>query len=97
MQVLDAVEPAADCEFSGQTVQLADPVTLLYVFASQIVQLPPSGPVNPLLQMQFVRALEPLGDCEFSGQASQLAEPVTLLYVCMLQTVQISPFGPVYP
>jgi hypothetical protein len=47
MQLLDAMEPLGDCEFAGQTVQLADPVTLLYVFASQIVQLPPSGPVNP--------------------------------------------------
>jgi hypothetical protein len=28
-------------------VQFADPVTVLYVFDSQIVQLPPSGPVNP--------------------------------------------------
>jgi hypothetical protein len=97
MQVLDAMEPMGDCEFAGQAVQLADPVTLLYVFASQIVQLPASGPVYPSLQLQFVDAVEPLGDCEFSGQAWQLAEPVTLLYVFMLQTVQISPFGPVYP
>jgi hypothetical protein len=97
MQVLNAMEPLGDCEFNGQPVQLAEPVTVLYVFASQIVQLPASGPVYPSLQLQFVDAVEPLGDCEFSGQAWQLAEPVTLLYVFMLQTVQISPFGPVYP
>ena len=47
MQVLDAMEPLGDCEFVGQAVQLADPVTLLYVFASQTVQLAPLGPVKP--------------------------------------------------
>ena len=46
-QAVCAMEPLGDCELAGQAVQLADPVTLLYVFASQIVQLPPSGPVNP--------------------------------------------------
>ena len=97
MQVLDAMEPMGDCEFAGQAVQLADPVTLLYVFASQIVQLPPSGPVNPSLQMQVLNAMEPLGDCELAGQAVQLADPVTLLYVFSSQMAQISPFAPVNP
>ena len=97
MQLLDAMEPLGDCEFAGQTVQLADPVTLLYVFASQIVQLPPSGPVNPSLQMQVLNAMEPLGDCELAGQAVQLADPVTLLYVFSSQMAQISPFAPVNP
>ena len=86
-----------DCEFAGQAVQLADPVTLLYVFASQIVQLPPSGPVNPSLQMQVLNAMQPLGDCELAGQAVQLADPVTLLYVFSSQMAQISPFAPVNP
>ena len=97
MQVLDAMEPLGDCELAGQPVQLADPVTLLYVFASQIVQLPPSGPVNPSLQMQVLNAMEPLGDCELAGQAVQLADPVTLLYVFSSQMAQISPFAPVNP
>ena len=97
MQVLDAMEPMGDCEFAEQAVQLADPVTLLYVFASQIVQLPPSGPVNPSLQMQVLNAMEPLGDCELAGQAVQLADPVTLLYVFSSQMAQISPFAPVNP
>ena len=97
MQVLDAMEPMGDCEFAEQAVQLADPVTLLYVFASQIVQLPPSGPVNPSLQMQVLNAMEPLGDCEFNGQPVQLADPVTLLYVFSSQMAQISPFAPVNP
>ena len=39
MQVLDAMEPMGDCEFGGQAVQLAEPGTVLYVFAWQIVQL----------------------------------------------------------
>jgi hypothetical protein len=47
MQVLNATEPLGDCEFSGQAVQLADPVTLLYVFSSQIAQISPFAPVNP--------------------------------------------------
>ena len=97
MQVLDAMEPMGDCEFAEQAVQLADPVTLLYVFASQIVQLPPSGPVNPSLQMQVLNAMEPMGDCELAGQAVQLADPVTLLYVFSSQMAQISPFAPVNP
>ena len=97
MQLLDAMEPLGDCEFAGQLVQLALPVTLLYVFVSQIVQLPPSGPVNPSLQMQVLNAMEPLRDCEFNGQAVQLADPVTLLYVFSSQMAQISPFAPVNP
>ena len=40
MQSVDAIEPWGDCEFAGQLVQLALPVTLLYVFVSQIVQAP---------------------------------------------------------
>ena len=47
MQSVDAIEPWGDCEFAGQLVQLALPIAVLYVFAWQIVQLPPSGPVNP--------------------------------------------------
>jgi hypothetical protein len=97
MQVLDAMEPMGDCEFAEQAVQLADPVTLLYVFASQIVQLPPSGPVNPSLQMQVLNAMEPMGDCELAGQSVHLADPVTLLYVFSSQMAQISPFAPVNP
>ena len=75
----------------------ADPGTLLNVSDSQIVQLPPSGPVNPSLQMQVLNAMEPLGDCEFNGQPVQLADPVTLLYVFSSQMAQISPFAPVNP
>ena len=97
MQVLDAMEPMGDCEFNGQAVQLPDPIAVLYVFAWQIVQLPPSGPVNPSLQMQVLNAMEPLGDCELAGQAVQLADPVTLLYVFSSQMAQISPFAPVNP
>ena len=97
MQLSTLVEPWGDCWFGRQAVQLADPVTVLYVFAWQIVQLPPSGPVNPSLQMQLLDAMDPLGDCEFAGQTVQLADPVTLLYVFASQIVQVPPSGPVNP
>jgi hypothetical protein len=80
-----------------QAVQIADPVTVLYVCASQIVQLPPSGPVNPWLQMQLLDSIDPMGDCEFKGQAVQIADPVTVLYVFASQIVQLPPSGPVNP
>jgi hypothetical protein len=95
MQLLDAIEPGKDCEFARQLVQLRLPIAVLYVFAWQIVQLPPSGPVNPCLHTQLLSSIEPWGDCEFGGQTVQLADPVTVLYVFDSQIVQLPPSGPV--
>ena len=50
----------------------ADPLTSLYVPDPHELQLPPSGPVNPTLHVQFLR--NPLRNLEkvFSGQSMQV-------------------------
>ena len=97
MQSVDAIEPWGDCEFAGQLVQLALPVTLLYVFASQIAQISPFAPVNPGLQLQLLDDIEPGKDCEFGRQSTQLRLPIAVLYVFAWQIVQLPPSGPVNP
>ena len=54
----------------------ADPVDILYFPATHAVHMPPSGPVHPSLQVQFVKDALPEGELEFDGQAMhvELAE-----------------------
>ena len=56
----------------AQAVHELDPLTSLYVPDSHELQLPPSGPVNPTLHVQFLR--NPLRNLEkvFSGQSMQV-------------------------
>jgi hypothetical protein len=64
------------------SVQAADPVDTLYLPATHAVQLPPSGPVDPALQVQLVKAALPAGELELVGQAVHDASvvcPVAIL------------------
>jgi hypothetical protein len=51
-----------------QSVHAANPVDTLYFPATHAAHGPPFGPVNPVLQVQFVKAELPAGELEFDGQ-----------------------------
>ena len=88
MQFVKTVLPAGELESDGQVmhVELAVvPTAVVYVPAAQTeqtvpathaVQVPPSGPVHPTLQVQFVKAALPKGELESVGQVMhvELAE-----------------------
>ena len=74
-----------------QFVHSAVPVDVLYFPATQSAQGPPSGPVEPALQVQFVKAALLGGELEFDGQAVhvKLAEaPTAVEYVPPAQSEQ---------
>jgi hypothetical protein len=51
-----------------QSVHTAAPVDVLYFPATHAVQVPPSDPVEPALQVQFVKAGLPADEMEADGQ-----------------------------
>jgi hypothetical protein len=69
-----------------QSVHRADPVSALYFPATHVVHEPPSGPVHPALQVQFVNAVLPAGESEFDGQALHV-ELAAVEYVPAPQSV----------
>ena len=69
-----------------QSEQTAEPVASLYVPGTHDVQMPPSGPVNPALQLHV--DLE-LSDFEFAGQVTQVLTPVTLEYASIGHCTQV--------
>jgi len=79
MQAATAVLPAGESEFVGQPTQPEFPVPDLYVPAKHCVHVPPSGPLDPALQMQAATAVLPAGESEFVGQPTQLEFPVPVL------------------
>jgi hypothetical protein len=73
-----------------QSVHAALPVWILYLPATQAVHEPPSGPVNPALQVQAARAELGLGELELPGHVRQVAAnvaPVLVEYVPAPQSV----------
>ena len=52
-----------------QSVQAADPIDVLYFPATHSAHGPPSGPVDPALQVQLVKAELRAGELEFDGQS----------------------------
>ena len=65
MQLVEVELPADEVEFVGQSMHGADPVNALYLPATHAVQLPPSGPEWPALQVQIEL---PPGDQESAKQ-----------------------------
>jgi ABC-type cobalt transport system substrate-binding protein len=53
-------------------VHTADPVDALYIPAIQSVHVPPSGPVEPVLQVQLVKAALPAGELDSDGQSTHV-------------------------
>jgi hypothetical protein len=56
-QLVSAVDPATDCEFTRHVEQEALPIRGLYVFTAHTEHVPPSGPEYPVLQTQIVDAI----------------------------------------
>ena len=82
---------AAEYVPAAQSVQTALPVAILYLPAMQAVHEPPSGPVNPTLQVQAARAVLGLGEFELPGHATQVdssVAPVVGEYFAAAQSVQ---------
>jgi hypothetical protein len=75
-------------------VQLAEPISLLYVDAAHAAHGPPSDPVYPMLHLQ---KLLPTRLTECAGHAVQLEEPISLLYVDAAQAAHDPPSDAVYP
>ena len=59
-----------------QSVHAALPVAVLYLPAAHGEHAPPSGPVNPMLQVQAVATELGLGELEFAGHATQVDSSV---------------------
>jgi hypothetical protein len=64
-----------------QSVQVALPVIVLYLPATQTVHVPPFGPVKPRLHVQAARAELAVGELELVGQARQVVATVALTVV----------------
>ena len=91
VQVVKAALPAGEVEFDGQSLHKADPADALYFPSTHAVQIPPSGPVHPVLQVQLIQAALPAGELEFDGQAPhvELADaPTASEYVPAPQSAQ---------
>ena len=74
-----------------QSVHTALPVAILYFPATHAVHVPPSGPVNPMLQVQEARAELAIGELEFAGHAIHVVAtvaPTVVEYVPAPQSVQ---------
>jgi len=69
--------PSREWELSGQVLQTADPKLALYLPAAHREQLPPSGPVEPAMQVQFVIILLPLPEKLSTGHGSQGASKIS--------------------
>tara|TARA_B100000405_G_scaffold135583_1_gene94781 strand:+ start:12189 stop:12767 length:579 start_codon:yes stop_codon:yes gene_type:complete len=80
-----------------QLTHSALPSDILYLPASQAEQLPPSGPVYPLLHKQDELLGLATGEFAFASQLEQSPEPVTSLYFPCPHGEQLPPSGPVYP
>ena len=48
----------------------------MYDPAAQTVQVPPAGPLEPLLHVQSITASLPAGESEYDGQLAQVLEEV---------------------
>jgi hypothetical protein len=63
-----------------QLVHAIEPFTVLYFPAGHIVQVPPSGPVYPSLQMQAVNAVLTVAEVALISQALHIVAPVIAEY-----------------
>lgn len=75
LQSLFSSLPATDCEDSGHSAHAADPVTSLYLPATQEVHVCPSAPVAPAVHLQSVMFADLGLECDSAGHNSQLGLP----------------------
>ena len=83
--------------FAEHMVHTALPLAGLYVPAAHVKHGPPSGPVNPALQMQFVTDVLASSDLVAVGHVVHVAVPITSLYCPIAQAVHVLAVKPVYP
>ena len=67
VELVDA-PTAPEYVFAPQSEHATDPVDVLYFPATQFAHVPPSGPVQPALQMQLDKVELDTGELEFDGQ-----------------------------
>ena len=72
MQASTDVLCVGESEFIRQELQASDPGEDLYVPASQAPHVPPSGPVDPLLQVQAVETELPNEESAFVGHVTHV-------------------------
>jgi hypothetical protein len=80
-----------------QAVHIADPVNTLYFPATHAVHVPPSGPDQPALQVQWVKDVLCAGELEPAGQIGQSVDPAASLYFPSTQAAHGPPFAPENP
>ena len=74
------------------------PVTFLYFPPTHAGHGPPSGPVYPMLQVQFVTSVFRVKKVyEFAGHVVHACEPSQSLYLPRAHSEQGPPSGPVNP
>ena len=73
-----------------QSVHRAAPVPALYLPAAQGEQVPPSGPVCPMMHLQAPRALPPAADELLVGQVVHTPDPVAAMMVEYVPAPQFS-------
>jgi hypothetical protein len=75
---VDSAVAAVETEYvpTPQLLQAALPLAILYVPAAHVEHTPPSGPVDPALQVQSAMASLELGELELPGHVTQAAAAV---------------------
>ena len=93
MQASTAALAAGESDPAGQSLHAADPDTSLYFPGTHSRQDPPSGPVQPALQVQSLATLLPAGENVRTGQLLHVeldTAPMAPEYEPELQSVQAS-------
>ena len=95
--MLDVAPDDVEYVPAPQSKHAVDPAKALYLPGTHAVQLPPSKPEYPALQVQLLCTVDLTGEFEFVGQAVHCAGPVETLYVPAPHSVQMVPSEPVQP
>ena len=90
-----AALPATELDNAEQFSQDEEPVTGLYLPATQCVHGPASGPVDPALQTQAVMPVPSANEVERNGQSAQAEVPGVDLYLPAAHCAHGPPLGPV--
>ena len=93
----DTAPTVVEYVFTPQSVHATLPLLVLYLPATHPEQTPPSGPVNPALQVQALMDILELGELELAGHNVHAALPLVVLYLLATHPEHANPSGPVNP